>query len=48
MRIDGTDVHVTVYGHHGDLVRLRDLLSDVIGQLETARSQTSATSTTAA
>ncbi|MFR9801720.1 hypothetical protein ACL02T_05355 [Pseudonocardia sp. RS010] len=48
VRIDGADAHVTVFGHHGDLVRLRDVLTDVIGQLETARSQTSATSTTAA
>ncbi|MCF7551047.1 hypothetical protein [Pseudonocardia sp. WMMC193] len=48
VRIDGKDAHVTVFGHHGDLVRLRDVLTDVVTQLETARSQTSATSTTAA
>jgi len=48
VRIDGTDAHVTVFGHHGDLVRLRDILTDVVTQLETARSTTSATGTTAA
>lgn len=44
MRIDGDDVHVTVFGHHGDLVRLRDVLAEVVTQLEAART----TSTTAA
>lgn len=42
VRIDGADVHVTVFGHHGDLVRLRDVLADVIGQLEAARTTTAA------
>jgi hypothetical protein len=46
VRIDGADAHVTVFGHHGDFVRLRDVLTDVVTQLETARSQTSTTSAT--
>jgi hypothetical protein len=44
VRIDGADAHVTVFGHHGDLVRLRDVLGDVVTQLEATRT----TSTTAA
>ncbi|SDG02504.1 hypothetical protein [Pseudonocardia oroxyli] len=43
VRIDGSDAHVTVFGHHGDLVRLRDVLAEVVTQLETARSTTSTT-----
>jgi len=48
VRIDGADAHVTVFGHHGDLVRLRDILTEVVDQLESARSTTSTTGTTAA
>ena len=47
VRIDGADAHVTVFGHHGDLIRLREVLTDVIAQLDAARS-TSTASTTAA
>jgi hypothetical protein len=38
-----------VFGHHGDLVRLRDVLGEVIAQLDAARtSSSSATSTSTA
>jgi hypothetical protein len=49
VRIDGADAHLTVFGHHGDLVRLRDVLGEVIAQLDAARtSSSSATSTSTA
>jgi hypothetical protein len=47
VRIDGTDAHVTVFGHHGDLVRLRDVLGEVIAQLDATRTTASNTSTDA-
>ena len=43
VRIDGTDAHVTVFGHHSDLVRLRDVIGDVIAQLDAARADASRT-----
>jgi hypothetical protein len=36
---------VTVFGHHGDLVRLRDVLAEVVTQLESARTTDTATTT---
>ncbi|MEU4373121.1 hypothetical protein [Pseudonocardia alni] len=48
VRVDGADAHVTVFGHHADLIRLRNVLTEVVTQLESARSQTSTASTTAA
>jgi hypothetical protein len=43
VRIDGVDAHVTVFGHHGDLVRLRDVIGEVIAQLDAARAASRAT-----